>query len=92
MAARKQRWHPDEVRQRIKTSQLINRLMQHVNGETTLDASQVTAALGLLNKVLPNLSATTLSGEVTHNYVARMPNMPASADEWQKQHSPTTIQ
>lgn len=89
MAARKQRMHPDEVRQRIQTSQLINRLTDHVNGKVTLDASQVTAALGLLNKVLPNLSAQTITGEVNHSYVARMPGVAQSAEEWQKQHSPT---
>lgn len=63
MAARKQLWHPDEVRQKIQASQLINRLMAHINSDSPLmDSSQVTAATKLLNKVLPDLSATTLSG------------------------------
>lgn len=63
MAARKQLWHPDEVRQKIQASQLINRLMDHVNSPTPLmDSSQVTAATKLLNKVLPDLSATQLTG------------------------------
>ncbi len=62
MAARKQLWHPDEVRQKIQASQLINRLMAHIKSDTPLrDSSQVTAATKLLNKVLPDLSATTLS-------------------------------
>jgi hypothetical protein len=64
MAARKQRMHPDEVRKRIQTSQLINRLTEHVNSPTPLmDSSQVTAATRLLNKVLPDLSAVTLGGD-----------------------------
>jgi len=33
------------------------------------------------------VEATT---EVTHNYVARMPAATDSAEEWQKQHAPTT--
>ncbi len=62
MAARKQLWHPDEVRQKIQASQLINRLMDHVNSEKPLmDSSQVTAATKLLNKVLPDLSSTALT-------------------------------
>ena len=64
MAARKQRVHPDEVRKRIQMSQLINRLQAHVYSDVPLmDASQVNAARALLNKVLPDLSATTLSGD-----------------------------
>lgn len=64
MAARKQRWHPDEVRQRIKASQLINRLNDHANSDRPLmDNSQVTAARVLLNKVLPDLQSTALTGE-----------------------------
>lgn len=63
MAARKQLWHPDEVRQKIQASQLINRLMAHINSpEPLMDSSQVTAATKLLNKVLPDLSATQLTG------------------------------
>lgn len=63
MAARKQLWHPDEVRQKIQASQLINRLMDHVNSEKPLmDSSQVTAATKLLNKVLPDLSSVDFSG------------------------------
>lgn len=63
MAVRKQLWHPDEVRQKIQASQLINRLTDHVNSDKPLmDASQVASARILLGKVLPDLSATTLAG------------------------------
>lgn len=65
MAARKQLWHPDETRKRIQTSQLINRLTSHINAPSPglMEASQVSAAMGLLRKVLPDLSATTLQGD-----------------------------
>ena len=63
MAARKQLWHPDEVRQKIQASQLINRLMKHINSDVPImNASQVNAATKLLNKVLPDLSTTNLQG------------------------------
>jgi len=64
MAARKQRWHPDEVRKRIQASQLINRLQANaVSPEPLMDASQVQSARILLNKVLPDLSSTTIAGD-----------------------------
>lgn len=71
MAARKQLWHPDEVRQKIQASQLINRLMDHINSNVPImDSSQVTAATKLLNKVLPDLSSTTLTGDLKVEAVA----------------------
>lgn len=57
MAARKDTRHSDEVRAKIQTSQLVNRLMGHVNGTVELSPSQVTAGLGLLKKAMPDLAA-----------------------------------
>lgn len=66
MAARKQLWHPDEVRKRIQTSQLINRLTDHaLSPEPIMDASQVTAAVKLLGKVIPDMKAVEHSGELS---------------------------
>ena len=63
MAARKQRWHPEEVRKRIQASQLINRLQKHALADAPImDNSQVTAARALLNKVLPDLTEAALTG------------------------------
>lgn len=63
--------HSTEVRQRIKTSQIINRLNHFVmgtkNGRDTcvMEPHQVTAALGLLKKTLPDLQNVdmTLRGD-----------------------------
>lgn len=62
MAARKHLSHPDIVRQRIQTSQIVNRLTGHVLGTVEMQQSQVTAALGLLKKSIPDLSAVAHSG------------------------------
>jgi hypothetical protein len=59
MAARKTKFLSDEHRLKIQTSQLINRLTNFVNGEVELSPAQVTAALGLLKKSLPDLSAVS---------------------------------
>lgn len=56
MAARKQLWHPDETKKKIQTSQLINRLQKHaLSDEDIMSASQVSAAFGLLKKVVPDV-------------------------------------
>jgi hypothetical protein len=63
MAERKQLWHPDEVKKKIQTSQLINRLTEHaLSPDPIMDASQVNAAKILIGKVLPDVKAVELSG------------------------------
>lgn len=65
MAARKNKIrHDDETRLKIKTSQLLNRLTDHALGGCEMNSTQVTAALGVLKKALPDLAATELSGNV----------------------------
>lgn len=82
----------ESVRERIQTSMLINRLNSFVNGNVEMNSAQVTAALGLLRKVLPDLQASENKTEVTHRYVARIPGE-LPKEEWQSQHShPKTIQ
>lgn len=64
MAARKLYKHlSDEHRAKIQTSMLINRLTNFVNGQVELSAAQVTAALGLLKKSLPDLSAVSAGAD-----------------------------
>jgi hypothetical protein len=84
--------HDDETRAKIKTSQLINRLSDHVLGKVDMKPTQVTAALGLLKKTIPDLSAAENKTEVVHRYVARLPAKAKSTEEWQQQHSQNTIQ
>lgn len=65
MAARtKKIRHDDETRAKIKTSQLINRLQDHVDGSVDLRPTQVSAALGLLKKTLPDLSQSDVNHTV----------------------------
>lgn len=62
MAARLNPAHDERTRAKIKTSQLINRLMAHANGVVEMTPTQVRAAEILLKKTLPDLSNTELSG------------------------------
>jgi hypothetical protein len=57
MAARKRIIrHSDEVRAKIQATQLINRLMQNIEGKVQLSPGQVQSIKILLDKSLPNLS------------------------------------
>ena len=57
MAARLRPHHQDEVRNKIQTSQLINRLTEHALSGPCLDASQVRAIEILMKKTLPDLTS-----------------------------------
>lgn len=58
MAARKRTYQTDKTREKIKATQLVNRLQAFAQGEEGIDmsAAQVKAAQILLSKVLPDLT------------------------------------
>lgn len=66
--------HDENTRLKIKTSQLVNRLTEHVLGTVEMSASQVSAGLGLLRKTLPDLATTELVGDPQNpvNLVSRI--------------------
>lgn len=53
----------EEHRVKIKNSNILNALIEHVEGSREMSATQVSAGLGLLRKVLPDLSSTTVDGD-----------------------------
>lgn len=63
MAARKTKHQNDACREKIQTTQIINRMVKIGMGEVTADASQVSALKAILNKVLPDLKAIEHSGD-----------------------------
>ena len=67
MAARKVLNHDSKTREKIRTSQLINRLEKFVLNEdgVELTTGQVTAALGLIKKTLPDLAQ--FDGKLDHS-------------------------
>lgn len=54
--------HQDLVRAKIQASVIINRLQDCVTGKVELTAIQVQAARILLDKSVPSLSSTELTG------------------------------
>lgn len=52
--------HQDDVRAKIQTSQLVNRLTDHALGTVELTQTQVRAIEILIRKTLPDLQAIAL--------------------------------
>jgi hypothetical protein len=96
MAARKLRpKHTEEIKLKIKGTQLINRLQNYALGNLTtkvfakkeMTDGQVRAALGLLKKIVPDVSET--KGEMEHSGavavgVTAIPDM--TAEQWCRAH------
>lgn len=73
MAARKMRpFHTEEIRAKIQTSQLLNRLTDHALGKVELSATQVRAIEVLIKKTLPDLSAVDLLATHQGEVVAKV--------------------
>jgi len=61
-----------EHRTKISNSKIRKRLIAHVEGTEEMSATQVTAALGLLKKVMPDLSSQQLSGDPNNPLQGRL--------------------
>jgi hypothetical protein len=61
VATRLRTTHQDQVREKIKTSQLINRLQDHALSGKDLSVTQIKAIEVLIRKTLPDLSQVTAS-------------------------------
>lgn len=79
MAARKLRpKHSEEIKQKIRGTQLINRLQNYALANLTtkvfakkvMTDGQVRAALGLLKKIVPDVTEAT--GEIDHNLTVKI--------------------
>lgn len=57
----------ERIRERIKADRIIDSLENHILDNKEMSSSQVTAALGLLKKRVPDLQAIEHSGNVDHN-------------------------
>lgn len=69
MAIRKQLSHDNKTRERIKTSQLINRLQSNALGEIELTKDQIRSIEILLKKTLPDLQQVSHEGSIDQNVI-----------------------
>lgn len=74
MAARKDSRIKTKHRQAIQTTMIIKRLTKHIDGKVDMSSTQVTAALGLLKKALPDLKAMEHSGEIGYRPADELSN------------------
>jgi hypothetical protein len=81
MAKRKMLFHPDYVREKIRASQLINRLQKCAFGEISLTTTQLRAIEILLRKSIPDLAAVEIQSEQTHRYVVEIPAV-LTREQW----------
>jgi hypothetical protein len=60
----------DEHRVKIQNSNILNALIEHVEGKREMSSTQVTAGVALLKKIMPDL---------THSELANDPDNPLPA-------------
>lgn len=49
-------------RDKIRNSNILSALIEHVEGKREMSGTQVTAGLGLMKKVMPDMTASQVSG------------------------------
>lgn len=90
MAARTNKpFHAEKTKGLIRASQLLNRLILCAKGKVHMTSEQITAARIVIRTYIPELSAVQHTGEINHNYIARVPTVAQNSDEWTQQHRPT---
>lgn len=94
MAARRKRevhHNPETIerlRELINSRLIIKTLTAHINSGKKIAPSRVTAGLGLLKKVLPDLGVVTHAGDPEKPIVTETIIRPQlSRDEWLKLHT-----
>jgi hypothetical protein len=76
--------HDEETRQRIKITQLVNRLQDHAFGKIPLEASQIKSIEILLRKVLPDLSSVDATVEIESRNV--ISDQPLTVEEFEAKY------
>jgi len=67
-----------EHRVKIQNSNILNALIEHATGEREMSATQVSAGLGLLKKVMPDLSQVQMDANVTSSHEEALDELDAS--------------
>ena len=50
-------------RDKIKNSNILNALVEHVEGQSDMTSTQVTAGIALLKKIMPDLASTDITSD-----------------------------
>lgn len=79
----------EKFRASIRVGLIRNRLMNHLLGKLEMTTTQLKAAEILLNKSVPSMASVEHKGDVTVNYVAQLPDVERSQEEWKQHYAPT---
>lgn len=72
----------DSHRVKIQNSNILNALIEHVEGRRDMSATQVTAGVALLKKVMPDLTANDhTNGGGAFEFPTQIILRPASSDD-----------
>ena len=82
---------PEDHRSKIQNSKILNDLIACAEGRLEMSATRASVAMGLMRKILPDLSLVESKNETTVRYVARVPEKAANPTAWQEQHSPEAV-
>ena len=91
MAARTRKiFHDEDTRERIKAADIIDRLQQFAlgNDPAAMTATQVSAAVLLLNKALPNLASVEIRPDAPATFVLRAPPESENVTDWLRDYGP----
>lgn len=84
--------HDENTRAKIQAAKIIGRLEGLVLGTNEMPPHAVSAALGLLRKVLPDLNSVEHSGEISTTKVIRTPAISPTVASWMNEHGKETLQ
>jgi hypothetical protein len=85
--------YANAVRSRIKAGGIVVALHNHIVGKREMSASQVTAALGLLRKVVPDKTESKIDAVVRHGQLLSLEqavNMSEAIIESTRRTAPST--
>lgn len=69
----------EEHRRKIANSNILKCLVEHAEGRREMTASQVSAGIALLRKVMPDLMAVDMQADMPKRTIA---DKPMTAEEW----------
>ena len=78
--------HSDITREKIKISEIVNRLEKCALGKLHMTLAQIRAVSILLNKALPDLIATDVSATFEHRFVVEAPQQ-LTRREWEDKYT-----
>lgn len=84
--------HDENTRAKIQAAKIIERLNGLISGTIDMPPHAVSAALGLLRKVLPDLNSVEHSGEISTTKVIRTPPIAPDIASWMNEHGKETLQ